>query len=142
TLISLALDVRRVDPNDPKSPVFAKDLAHLEKALEWISQQGRIDGVNISMGIAANVQDPLAGQGPGCKGLNDCVAAGKLVVVAAGNYGERQGEFREISITDPANAHWALVVGACETEEPQTYGVWSYSSHGPTPDGRIKPDIV
>ncbi|GAC1350767.1 MAG: S8 family peptidase [Ktedonobacteraceae bacterium] len=141
-ITSIALEVRRLDLNNPQSPVFAKDTAHLEKALEWVSQQTNIDGINISMGIAAKVQDPLAGKGPGCRALNDCVAVGKVVVVAAGNYGERDGEFREISITDPANAHNALVVGACETEAPETNGVWSYSSHGPTPDGRIKPDIV
>jgi subtilisin family serine protease len=141
-LVSIALDVRSRDPNNPRSPVYAKDIAHLDVALDWISKQSDIHGVNISMGISADAQDPLAGKGPGCKILNECVAAGKMVVVAAGNYGERGGEFREISITDPANAHSALVVGACETKLPETNGIWSGSSHGPTPDGRVKPDIV
>jgi subtilisin family serine protease len=142
-LVSIALEVRQ----SANSTVFVNGLAQLEKALEWIYRDSdnegvHIDGINISLGIAANVQDPIAGKGPGCRALNDCVAAGKVVVVAAGNYGKQNGEFREISITDPANAHSALVVGACETKTPEINGIWSYSSHGPTPDGRIKPDIV
>jgi subtilisin family serine protease len=115
---------------------------HLEVALQWISKQPNIAGVNISLGVEPQYQTPYATRGPGTTGLQACVSAGKLVVVSAGNYGARAGEYHEISITDPANASGALVIGASHTEDPFREGIWAKSSHGPTPDGRIKPDLV
>jgi subtilisin family serine protease len=121
-----------------------RDVAHLEQALDWVATRPDIHGVNVSLGQSPDAQDPLVGVGPGCKGIDDCVKAQKVVVVAAGNHGRQHGKsgFFEVSITDPANAYAAIVVGACGSEDPDTQGIWSGSSHGPTADGREKPDLV
>jgi subtilisin family serine protease len=125
---------------DPNSSGF--DGALIEKALDWVRGQKDIDGVNISLALDPPYQDPLVGKSPGCPGVDATAQTGTAVVVAAGNYGQVRKTFREISITDPANAREALVVGACATENPLRDGVWSQSSRGPTADGRIKPDVV
>src|SRR5205085_1847402 len=89
----------------------------------------------------------LVGYGPGCKEITACLRSGQMMVVSAGNYGEyhsqfAESQFREVTVTDPANARGALVVGACATDDPEYEGICSFSSHGPTADGRVKPDIV
>ena len=58
---------------------------------------------------------------------------GILVVTSAGNYGNR-GMF---SITAPADAKGILAVGATNIAMERA----SFSSQGPTYDGRIKPDV-
>jgi subtilisin family serine protease len=139
-LVSVALHCSSIPGRTP--PVAVKDMGHLEVALQWISRQPGIAGVNISLGVEPDYNNAFTSRGPGTTGLEACTAAGKMVVVSAGNYGSRAGAYHEISITDPANARSALVVGACHTDDPLTEGIWSKSSHGPTADGRIKPDLV
>ncbi len=48
------------------------------------------------------------------------------------------------SMADPASAAGAFTVGAVEAAvwESDTIAIRNYSSHGPTNDGRLKPDIV
>ena len=48
------------------------------------------------------------------------------------------------SITSPGDSSSAgvLAVGAADKERDGTFAIRSYSSRGPTPDGRTKPDIV
>lgn len=58
---------------------------------------------------------------------------GMLVCVAAGNEGNK--EWQKISI--PADADSILAVGAVNTDGV----IADFSSHGPTADGRIKPDV-
>jgi len=66
-----------------------------------------------------------------------------LVVFAAGNEGDFDGYSTftgDHSIGTPASTKNVLTVGAAETEAtPDT--VASFSSRGPTPDSRIKPDV-
>lgn len=63
--------------------------------------------------------------------------AGLIVVAAAGNDGsEGPG-----SIDSPANAHKVIAVGSYDIEDASRT-VLPGSSRGPTPDGRIKPDIT
>jgi hypothetical protein len=59
---------------------------------------------------------------------------GMLVVVSAGNEGGSSWKF----ITAPADADSVLTVGAVN----MSGGIASFSSFGPTSDGRIKPDVV
>lgn len=59
---------------------------------------------------------------------------GMLVVCSAGN----EGDYAWRYITAPADAHSILAVGAIKTDS--TFA--SFSSVGPTADGRIKPDVV
>lgn len=63
------------------------------------------------------------------------VAANKgiLVVTSAGNYGSRG----ESSLTAPADAKGILAIGAVKSDLTRA----SFSSKGPTADGRIKPDV-
>ena len=67
-----------------------------------------------------------------------------LVVLAAGNY----GEYGSKTVIPPSDAKNAVCVGALELRDPivddllQDITVAWFSSHGPTQDGRIKPDIV
>ena len=64
-----------------------------------------------------------------------------LVLFAAGNEGSQGAQ----SIAPPATAKNVLTVGASTTGRPGTASagqVASFSSIGPTADGRIKPDIV
>ncbi len=64
-----------------------------------------------------------------------------LVLFAAGNEGSQGSQ----SIAPPATAKNVLTVGASTTGRPGTAStgqVASFSSIGPTADGRIKPDIV
>lgn len=58
---------------------------------------------------------------------------GILVVTSAGNYGNRGSS----SITAPADAKGILSVGATNVSMERA----SFSSQGPTADGRIKPDV-
>jgi serine protease AprX len=111
-------------------------------------------GVNISASVHPQLQDPAVGESPICASVDDAVDAGLAVVVAAGNYGvtgrgvsaatvmHGAAEFHEASITDPANATKALVVGAIYKRWPPTRGIWFKSSRGATGDGRLKPDLV
>lgn len=59
---------------------------------------------------------------------------GILVVIAAGNEGASGWRY----ITTPADADSTMAVGAVSTNG----SVASWSSYGPTSDGRIKPDVV
>jgi hypothetical protein len=126
---------------DETPPIRLADTGHLAKALDW-ARHNRVDGINISLGMPPQFQDPFVGHGPGCREVSACASENQIVVVAAGNHGQRDSGFREVSISDPANARGALVVGGCHTRDPRAEGVWSHSSHGPTADGREKPDLV
>ncbi len=59
-----------------------------------------------------------------------------LLVVASGNFGQDEG----LTIATPGNAKNILTVGAVYTDNAQE--VTSFSSRGPTVDGRLKPDLV
>ena len=58
---------------------------------------------------------------------------GKLVCIAAGNYGEIDWHY----ITCPSDADSILTVGSCRVDSTHTPS----SGYGPTADGRIKPDV-
>lgn len=140
SIASVALECQSLGSSSTAYKV--KSEAHLIAALEWARDQTTIHGVNLSLGISPRLQDSLVGTSPVCKAVTSCVAKGKPVVVSAGNYGSSRDGFREVSITDPANAPGAIVVGACEGKHLDNDTVWPHSSHGPTADGREKPDLV
>ncbi len=58
---------------------------------------------------------------------------GILVVVAAGNEGNSSWKY----ISSPADAEYAIAVGAVNAQRTLA----SFSSIGPSPDGRVKPDV-
>lgn len=114
--------------------------------LEWADSLGA-QVVNSSLGY--NRWDDGTGYSPadldGETALTSVAAAlavrrGIVVVVAAGNEANRDWHY----ITMPADADGAIAVGAVDVPGsgerlPQ---IASFSSRGPTADGRIKPDVV
>jgi serine protease AprX len=109
-----------------------------------------VHGTNLSLSIRHDVSNYACGRTPVCDEAERLVAAGVVVVSAAGNYGHRRYStpdgtaeaYNSISIVDPGNADAVITVGATHRFKPHTYGVSYFSSRGPTGDGRAKPDLV
>jgi len=109
-----------------------------------------VHGTNLSLSIRHDVSNYACGRTPVCDEAERLVAAGVVVVTAAGNYGHRRYStpegtaeaYNSISIVDPGNAEGVITVGATHRFKPHTYGVSYFSSRGPTGDGRVKPDLV
>ena len=111
----------------------------------------QIHGVTISIGYTFDPEWFACGQSPLCVEVDRLVRSGVVVVVAAGNtgYGTVSSKLLgtvpttlALTINDPGNAQLAITVGATHREAPHQYGVSSFSSKGPTGDGRLKPDLV
>ena len=101
--------------------------------------------LNLSLGhpiYESAATDPLV------RAVERASAAGLVVVVSAGNNGERPGTGLPGygGITSPANAPSAITVGAIDTRgtpERADDGVQVFSSRGPSwVDGYAKPDVV
>ena len=110
-----------------------------------------IHGANLSLSMPHDVANYACGRTPVCDECERVVAAGVIVVTAAGNRGFNKlrdaeggalGDYRYISITDPGNAESVITVGSTHRMMPHNYGVSYFSSRGPTGDGRTKPDLV
>jgi len=90
------------------------------------------------------------GKSPICIETDRLVRAGVLVVTVSGNTGFGYVQAMPGStasalvstINDPGNADLAITVGSTHRDLPTEYGVSSFSSRGPTHDGRAKPDLV
>jgi Subtilase family len=110
-----------------------------------------IHGVNLSIGLDADVTSDACGWSLVCRACDELVRAGVLVVTSAGNTGfeDQTGalistgrNYRTVSITDPGNTERVITVGATDADRPREYGVSYFSARGPTADGRAKPDLV
>ncbi len=111
--------------------------------LEWCRSQSEVDIISMSLGTtgSSDGNDSLS------QAVNEAVAAPywKIAVVAAGNSGS--GTY---TVGSPGAASEAITVGAAaEWSSPEgspnhSEGVYlaSFSSRGPTADGRNKPDLV
>lgn len=104
--------------------------------LEWLDSMG-CDIVSSSLGyVNWYGQDDFDGNtAPSTISADLAAARGVLVVNAAGNYGCGDGDIR---IIVPADGDSVLAVGASTFEGVRA----SFSSCGPTSDGRIKPDVI
>ena len=114
--------------------------------LEWADSLGA-QVVNSSLGY--NRWDDGTGYSPadldGQTALTSVAATlavrrGIVVVVAAGNEANRDWHY----ITVPADADGAIAAGAVDvhSSDKPVPQIASFSSRGPTADGRIKPDVV
>ena len=126
------------------------------KALDHIAEQNEnssdivIHGVNLSLGGPYDATVYGCGFSPICAELRRLWRAGVLVCVASGNEGQVQvttpdGELElnsPMSIGDPANLEECIAVGSVNADRPNLHGISSFSSRGPTSDGRMKPDVV
>lgn len=111
-----------------------------------------VQGANLSLSIRHYPLNYACGRTPLCEEAERLVAAGVVVVTAAGNEGRLQyvaphdeepnDLFADISITDPGNAENVITVGSTHRHRPHSFGVSYFSSRGPTGDGRNKPDLV
>jgi subtilisin family serine protease len=131
--------------------------AWIIKALDHIAEQNEnlpdgmaIHGVNLSLGGPFDTTVYGCGFSPICVELRRLWRAGVLVVVACGNEGRLQVRTPDgdteisspMSIGDPANLDDCIAVGSVHADLPHLYGISSFSSRGPTSDGRAKPDVV
>lgn len=108
---------------------------------EWADSIG-VDLINASLGYTS-FNDPrlshtyreLDGRTAiGSKGASIAATKGMIICNSAGNEGD--GEWRYIGV--PADAPGILAVGAVDGAGKRA----AFSSFGPTPDGRIKPDLM
>ena len=126
--------------------------------IDWcIANQAakNIKVMNLSLGAASTetyVTDPL------CRAVRRAVAAGIVVVAAAGNYGRSDSGLEQYgSITAPGNDPTVITVGAANTHQTDARGdesITTFSSRGPSRsyaldaagvkyyDNLLKPDIV
>ena len=144
----------RVLPDDPATKA---DEFTVIAALQFVRHLNAhkdlmvVHGVNLSLSVPHDVANYACGRTPVCEECERVVAAGVVVVTAAGNRGFNKsaeasggalGDYRYISITDPGNADGVITVGSTHRMMPHNYGVSYFSSRGPTGDGRTKPDLV
>ncbi len=99
----------------------------LMAGIEWAVQQG-VQVLNLSPGC----DTPSDGTDPLSVMCDAAVTKGIVVCVAAGNAGPAQG-----TLGCPGAANDVITVGATDKEDQMA----SFSSRGPTLDGRAKPDI-
>ncbi len=95
--------------------------------IEWAVQQG-VQVLNLSPGC----DTPSDGTDPLSIMCDAAVSKGVVVCVAAGNSGPAAG-----TLGCPGAANHVITVGATDKEDQMA----SFSSRGPTLDGRAKPDI-
>jgi pimeloyl-ACP methyl ester carboxylesterase len=127
-----------------------KALDHIAQQNDNISGGHAIHGVNLSLGGPFDHTVYGCGFSPICAELRRLWRNGVLVVVACGNEGQLQVQTRDgeveinspMSVGDPANLEECIAVGSVHADRPYLYGVSSFSSRGPTADGRAKPDVV
>jgi len=114
---------------------FLNDVQWIQ-ALEWADENGA-SLVNSSLSFTNQLYERKDLNGRTCKisiAANTAMDKGILVVNAAGNEFQNSWEI----IGAPADAERVLTVGSVN---PKTGYVSSFSSIGPTADGRLKPDV-
>ena len=114
---------------------FLNDIQWIQ-ALEWADEKGA-SLVNSSLSFTNQLYERKDLNGRTCKisiAANTAMDKGILVINAAGN--ELQNGWEIIGA--PADAERILTVGSVD---PSTGYVSSFSSIGPTADGRLKPDV-
>lgn len=127
-----------------------KALDHIAEQNENVTDGLAIHGLNLSLGGPFDSTVYGCGFSPICAELRRLWRTGVLIVVACGNEGQLQVQTPDgdaeinamISIGDPANLEDCIAVGSVNADRPHLYGVSSFSSRGPTADGRAKPDVV
>ena len=109
--------------------------------IDWCAGRPSVRVISMSLGTST----PSDGLDAISQSVNNAVAAGKVVVVAAGNSGDDP-----TTVGSPGAAAGAITVGAvAEWSAPMgapnhSDGIYlaPFSSRGPTVDGRTKPDIA
>ena len=117
------------------------------EAIDWaVEYRDRYNIRVINLSLGAPVTQPYRDD-PLCEAAERAVAAGIIVVSAAGNYGQaKDGRLVYGSVASPGNDPSVITVGALDTHATADRSddtVALYSSHGPTLyDLVMKPDVV
>jgi serine protease AprX len=117
------------------------------EAIDWAIENRRVYDIRvINLSLGAPVTQPYRDD-PLCEAVERAVAAGIVVVAAAGNYGQAaEGRMVVGGIASPGNDPGAITVGALDTHGTPVRSddtVAAYSSRGPTRyDLVLKPDLV
>lgn len=138
------------DNGEGEDAWIIKALDHIAMRNEQITDGLAIHGVNLSLGGPFDNTVYGCGFSPLCAELRRLWRAGVLVVVSSGNEGSMQVTTPDgdveinavMSIGDPANLEECIAVGSVHADKPHLFGISSFSSRGPTTDGRGKPDLV
>jgi subtilisin family serine protease len=112
----------------PKDPKLGRS-SWVVQGIEWAVKQGA-QVINISLGVSQWVSGD--GSDALSKACDAAVAKGACVCVAAGNDGPERA-----TINDPGSSPLVITVGSTNKDD----SVSSFSSHGPTLDRRLKPDV-
>ena len=120
---------------------FPIEEANWVAGAEWADSLG-IDIINASLGYTSFNDNKLSHKyadldgrtAIGSQGATIAATKGMIICNAAGNEGD--GEWHFIGV--PADAPGLVAIGAVDATSERA----SFSSFGPTPDGRIKPDLV
>ena len=117
------------------------------EAIDWAIENRKAYDIRvINLSLGAPVLQPYRDD-PVCEAVERAVAAGIVVVAAAGNFGmTKEGKLAWGGITSPGNHPSAITVGAVDTHATAKRSddtVARYSSRGPTRyDLVLKPDLV
>jgi serine protease AprX len=121
--------------------------SNVVQAIDWAIENRKAYNIKVmNLSLGAPVLQPYRDD-PVCEAVERAVAAGIIVVVAAGNNGTNlEGQRVHGSITSPGNDPHAITVGALDTHGTAIRSddtVANYSSRGPTLyDLVLKPDLV
>lgn len=113
--------------------------------LEWLEARGA-DVVNVSLGYTVfdagqhsyTTADLDGDTGITTRAADAAAARGVVMVIAAGNEGCSSPASCWYYISTPADGDSVITVGAVRLDSTLA----SFSSRGPTADGRLKPDVV
>ncbi len=113
--------------------------------LEWMESMG-VDVVNVSLGYSTfdagqtsyTVADLDGDTGVTTRAADAAASLGVVVVAAAGNSGCSNPTSCWYFVTTPADGDSVIAVGGTFSSGSRV----SFSSRGPTADGRIKPDVA
>jgi len=111
-------------------------MSTVDAGIEWVVQNKDVYGIeviNLSLGTTGSSD----GTDSTSVAVNNAVANGINVAVAAGNSGPAR-----YTIGSPGAAANAITVGAMADVGEMGFDLASFSSRGPTADGRTKPDIA
>ena len=116
------------------------------EAIDWAIENRKAYDIRvINLSLGAPVLQPYRDD-PVCEAVERAVAAGIVVIAAAGNFGYQNGRQVWGGITSPGNAPSVITVGATDTHGTAKRSddtVARYSSRGPTRyDLVLKPDLV
>jgi serine protease AprX len=115
-------------------------LSNVIAGVDWCIQNKERYGINVINLSLGSPETSTCENDPVCRAVEKAWAEGLVVCVAAGNEGPESN-----TIGSPGIAPSVITVGAMNdqnTVDRSDDNIASFSSRGPTMDGRVKPDVV